>query len=153
MRHLLAKLLPSITKAIIKFYNILKTRFKLVVLASRIEAADSRKRRTLATGAESHKATEQNAKRLKRKRDAKGSQSKTLEDTNSNKNKGSGRLHKRDVSELTCYHCDKKGHIRPNCPDLRDGDTKAVRKVGAGDSESKKGKQSGKERSPAENRS
>lgn len=31
---------------------------------------------------------------------------------------GSNRKPRADHSQLTCHHCKKKGHIKPNCPDL-----------------------------------
>lgn len=31
---------------------------------------------------------------------------------------------KKDIKELTCYSCNKKGHIAPNCPENKDGKKK-----------------------------
>lgn len=41
-------------------------------------------------------------------------------DKKKNKDTKEGNKSKKDMKELTCYTCQKKGHISPNCPDNKD---------------------------------
>ena len=44
-------------------------------------------------------------------------------------NKGKGKAKKRDLTDMTCYGCSKKGHLKQNCPDKsKGGDMKDKRR-------------------------
>ena len=68
-------------------------------------------------------ATEESIKATKDKQKDTKDKKGTKEDTK----------YKKDMKELTCYTCQKKGHISPNCPENKD-------KKGGGKGKKKEGK-------------
>ncbi len=46
-------------------------------------------------------------------------------DTKGKKPKGNGKGNGKRSEERTCYNCGKEGHIKPNCPDLKDTKSKS----------------------------
>lgn len=148
VRHLLAKLLPSLRSAIIKFHNIPEDRQSLVALAARIETTD----RGVGTSqaASWRQASGSRSGESKRKRQKTDPHSPTGRSAGApSKPKEQQGAAKADLSQVECYGCHKKGHYKTDCKERHlwsAGGEQAVRQV------AEQSKRKGKGSSLAESR-
>lgn len=131
VRHLLAKLLPSIRSAIIKFHAIPEDRQSLVALAARIETTD---RGASGTHAASWRlANESRYGPPKRKRQRIGGSSPPRRSAGAPQKQNERQVaSKVDISQVECYGCRKRGHYKADCKERHlwnAGGAPAVRQV------------------------
>jgi hypothetical protein len=136
--HLLTKLLPELQQAILQHSEVPKTRDGMITLAVRLEDVKKMKsHRDTADKAKGDTSKPESGSRadLKPRGDGSGSRgrgrfsgrgrgrgggaapssSKPAKPDSDKSNKS------KDLSEITCYNCGKKGHLSPNCPEPKKG--------------------------------
>ena len=116
VQHLYAKLRPEIQTAITDFHQVPSTRSELISLAMTLERNLQRKG---ALRAPDKRAAGDADRPSKRHRPAMQQRKGSPHRAQSERGKRDRRA-QRDVSEVTCYNCNKKGHYSTTCPDKKD---------------------------------
>ena len=120
IRHLLVKLRRTLCDDITIYHKVPTTRDELISLATRLERAEKKTNAGSSRVTHKHGASEpSNQPPTKKSR----SQSRPRRDGEKPQEQhyasGSQSRPKGDHSELECFNCHEKGHIKPNCPKLR----------------------------------
>lgn len=119
VQHLFSKLRPSIQRAITNYHKIPPTREELISLASTLEGNLKKE-----SGFHAPK-TRLSVSDSKAGPSAKP-QSQKPPYSRGEKRERSAPVAQPKSAEVVCYNCNKPGHIKPNCPDLRKGNPNYV---------------------------